>query len=84
MTAIASWMIACMFFVFGALAGYAGLLYFLKVSYKQICSHFFKENNFKKTIFSPGEEEGYDRQEAEQLLHRPRKDMHAASELGGK
>ena len=31
MTAIASWMIACMFFVFGALLGYAGLLYYLLV-----------------------------------------------------
>ena len=31
MTAIASWMIACMFFVFGALLGYAALLYFLLV-----------------------------------------------------
>merc|ERR1712038_1644979 len=29
MTAIASWMIACMFFVFGALLGYASILYFL-------------------------------------------------------
>ena len=32
MTAISSWMIACMFFVFGALLGYAGLLYFLLVN----------------------------------------------------
>ncbi len=31
MTAISSWMIACIFFVFGALLGYAGLLYFLLV-----------------------------------------------------
>ena len=32
MTAIASWMIACMFFVFGALLAYATILYFLLVS----------------------------------------------------
>jgi len=31
MTAIASWMIACMFFVFGALLAYATILYFLLV-----------------------------------------------------
>ena len=34
MTAIASWMIACMFFVFGALLAYATILYFLLVSFK--------------------------------------------------
>ena len=31
MTAIASWMIACMFFVFGALMAYSSILYFLLV-----------------------------------------------------
>lgn len=31
MTAISSWMIACMFFVFGALMAYASILYFLLV-----------------------------------------------------
>ncbi len=44
MTAIASWMIACMFFVFGALMGYAGLLYFLKVQKK--VSLIKKRSNF--------------------------------------
>lgn len=29
MTAIASWMIACILFVYGALVGYAGLLFYL-------------------------------------------------------
>ena len=32
MTAISAWMIACMFFVFGALLAYASILYFLLVS----------------------------------------------------
>ena len=32
MTAISSWMIACMMFVFFALLGYAGLLYYSLVS----------------------------------------------------
>ena len=32
MTAITSWMIACMFFVFSALMAYATILYFLMVS----------------------------------------------------
>ena len=32
MNAMASWMIACMFFVFGALVGYGSILYFLLVS----------------------------------------------------
>ena len=31
MTAISAWMIACMFFVFGALLAYATILYFLLV-----------------------------------------------------
>ena len=37
MTAIASWMIACMFFVFGALLAYATILYFLMVSLMCVC-----------------------------------------------
>ena len=37
MTAIASWMIACMFFVFGALLAYATILYFLMVSSMCVC-----------------------------------------------
>ena len=38
MTAISSWMIACMMFVFFALLGYAGLLYYSLVSYwEPIC-----------------------------------------------
>ena len=32
MTAISAWMIACMFFVFGALLAYATILYFLLVN----------------------------------------------------
>lgn len=32
MTAISSWMIACMMFVFAALMGYAGLLYYSQVN----------------------------------------------------
>ena len=36
MTAIASWMIACMGFVFLALLAYASILYFLLVSFKSI------------------------------------------------
>jgi hypothetical protein len=39
MTAIASWMIACIFFVFGALLGYAGLLYYILV--KILYRHFY-------------------------------------------
>jgi hypothetical protein len=31
MSAISAWMLACMFFIFGALLGYAGILYFLLV-----------------------------------------------------
>jgi hypothetical protein len=31
MTAISAWMLACMFFIFGALLGYACILYFLLV-----------------------------------------------------
>jgi len=31
MTAISAWMLACMFFIFGALLGYASILYFLLV-----------------------------------------------------
>ena len=36
MNAMASWMIACMFFVFGALVGYGSILYFLLVSTIQL------------------------------------------------
>ena len=32
MTAISAWMLACMFFIFGALLGYACILYFLLVT----------------------------------------------------
>jgi len=44
MTAIASWMIACIFFVFGALLGYAGLLYYLLVSHHLLKTWVFTDN----------------------------------------
>ena len=41
MTAIASWMIACMGFVFLALLAYASILYFLLVSFKSISDRWY-------------------------------------------